>query len=79
MAGRTLDVVPEAIGAWLSLPSAVEAPSAADKSVPCIYRLGTTDVVKMASLSVGSSRLSFGPACSVYLLRCRAAVTGTVM
>jgi hypothetical protein len=51
MVGHTLNVVPEAIGAWLALPGTVEAPSAADRSVPCIYRLGTTDIIKMTNLS----------------------------
>jgi hypothetical protein len=51
MAGHTLNIVPEAIGAWLALPPTVDAPSAADRSVPCIYRLGATDIIKMANLS----------------------------
>jgi hypothetical protein len=44
-------IVPEAIGAWLALPDTVEAPSAADKTIPCIYRLGSSDVIKMAQAS----------------------------
>jgi hypothetical protein len=48
MAHRTLSVVQEGAGAWLVLPETVEARSEADSAIPCIYRLGTADAIKMA-------------------------------
>lgn len=48
MANPTLNVVPEAIGAWLDLPETVHAPSEIDRTVHCIYRLSMGDVTKMA-------------------------------
>jgi len=48
MARRTLNVVQEAVGAWLDLPATVEAPSEADRTISCIFRLSSSDSVKMA-------------------------------
>jgi hypothetical protein len=35
-------------GAWLVLPETVEARSEADRAIPCIYRIGAADAIKMA-------------------------------
>lgn len=48
---NVLNVVPEAVGAWLALPSTVAGPSPADKSKMQDFRLATGDVVKMANAS----------------------------
>jgi hypothetical protein len=48
MVRRKPDAVQEGVGAWLVFPETVSAPSRTHKSIPCIYRLGISDVMKMA-------------------------------
>jgi hypothetical protein len=51
MASPILNIVPEAIGAWLSLPDSIAAPAPADRTKQTTFRLAAGDITKMTSVA----------------------------